>query len=135
MKRFSIYYLIMVASMVACSPATEITGSWKSPQINGQEISSILVTALTSKTNARQTVEDDLANALQRHGYNAVKSMNVMPPTFTESKEPDKEVLLAKIKGTNVDAILTVALIDKETENRYVPGNYGYAPMTRFGYY
>src|SRR5690606_23752299 len=31
--------------------------------------------------------------------------------------------------------ILTVALIDKETETRYVPGNAGYAPMPRFGYY
>jgi hypothetical protein len=136
MKKLSIYSLVIVVCMAACSQSTtEITGSWKSAQIGSEAISSILVTALTSKTNARQTVEDDLANALQKHGYNVVKSMNVMPPTFTKEKEPNREALLEKIKGTDVDAIITVALIDKETENRYVPGSYGYAPMTRFGYY
>jgi hypothetical protein len=134
MKKIILYFFTS-AYLLACSSATEITGSWKSPQVNAEKISSVLVTALTSKTNARQTVENDLASALQRSGYKAIKSMDVIPPTFTEGKEPDKEALLAKIKGTDVDVILTVALIDKETENRYVPGNVGYAPVSRFGYY
>jgi hypothetical protein len=119
----------------ACGSTTEITGSWQSDNAKDKKINSLLVTGLTSKTNARQTVENDLANQLQKNDYKAIKSMDVIPPTFTEGKEPDKEALLDKIKGTDVDAILTVALIDKETETRYVPGDYAYTPISRFGYY
>ncbi|MCD9014733.1 DUF4136 domain-containing protein [Parachryseolinea silvisoli] len=127
--------LILTIIFQSCGPATQVTGSWKNDKASGAKIQSIMVTALTGRANARQTVENDLARALEKDGYKAVKSFDVIPPTFTQGKSPDKEALLEKIKGTDVDAILTVALIDQETENRYVPGSYGYAPMTRFGYY
>jgi hypothetical protein len=130
-------YLMVAFSMAACTPGTDIIGSWKSADEKASElkIDKLLVAALTGKTNARQTVENDLAGALMKNGFTAVKSIDIMPPTFTEAKVPDKEQLLSKIKGTGVDAILTVALIDEETESRYVPGNNAYAPMPRFGYY
>ncbi len=127
--------MIIFICLLGCAPSTEITGSWKSDRADEAKVNRILVTSLTSNTDARQTVENDLANQLQKKGYEAIKSINVVPPTFTASKEPDKNLLLDKIKGTDVDAILTVALIDKETDSRYVPGNYAYAPITRYGYY
>jgi hypothetical protein len=127
--------LLIAALLFSCGPATQITGSWKSPDVASKQINSILVTALTSKVNARQIVENDLARELKRNGFTAIKSLEVIPPTFTTGTEPDKEELLKKIGDANVDAILTVALIDKETENRYTPGSYGYAPVSRFGYY
>lgn len=125
------------SSWLACSPSTEITGSWRSPDAASttNKTGNILVIALTSRTNIRRTVEEDLVNALEKDGYKAIQSLTVMPPTFTDGKQPDKEELLSKIKGTGVETILTVALIDKETENRYVPGNYAYAPIPRFSYY
>jgi hypothetical protein len=103
----------------SCASSTEITGAWKNPKAT-PKIDRILVTALTSKANVRQIVENDLADVLQRGGVNSVKSFDLLPPTFTAGKEPDKEDLLKKVKGLNVDAILTVAFIDKETDNRYV---------------
>lgn len=125
--------------MLSCRPSTEITGSWKNPNQRAmaatEEIQSILVTALTERTNARQKVEDDVAAALQSQGFKTVKSIDVLPPTFTNGKTPDKNELLARIKETNADAILTIALIDEETETRYTPGNVAYAPIPRFGYY
>jgi hypothetical protein len=130
--------IFSVFVLSGCAPSTEITGSWKNPQVSQKKvngINSILITSLTDKTNVRQTVENDLTNALQKEDVKAIKSIDILPPSFTEGKEPDKKVLLDKIKGTDVDAILTVALINKETENRYVPGPYDYRPMTRFGYY
>jgi hypothetical protein len=133
MKKIVNLFVIAVFA-VACSPSTEITGAWKNPN-SSAKVNSILVTALTGKANIRQTLENDLTAALQREGIQATKSFDIMPPTFTQGKEPDREELLKKINGTNVDAILTVALIDTETENRYVPGNVGYAPITRYRYY
>lgn len=128
--------MCIAAGLVSCSPATtEITGSWKNNNVNPGSLNKILVTALTNRTNVRQTIENDMSAVFQQHGYLVVKSMDVLPPTFTAAKEPDREMLLEKINGTEVDAILTIALLKKETENRYVPGNYGYEPMTRFGYY
>jgi hypothetical protein len=134
-KILAINLLILTIIFQSCGPATQVTGSWKNDKAPSAKIQSIMVTALTGRANARQTVENDLARALEKDGYKAVRSFDVIPPTFTQGKSPDKEALLEKIKGTDADAILTVALIDQETENRYVPGNYGYAPMTRFGYY
>jgi hypothetical protein len=131
-----IFYLAAALVIAGCAPATEITGSWKntSAAANTRAINTILVTALSAKTNVRQTVEGDMAGTLQNIGYKTVKSFDILPP-FTEGKTPDKDQLFSKINETKADAILTVALIDKETENRYVPGNAGYAPMPRFGYY
>lgn len=100
-------------------------------------INSILVTALTERSNARSVVEGDLAQALRGKGYEVKRSVDVMPITFRDGESPNRDSLLAKIEGTQVDAILTVALIDQETENRYVPGGayYAYQPWPRFGYY
>ena len=133
MKKISAVIAILLL-LAMCKPATEITGSWKNTDANASEIKTILVTALTPRTNVRQTVENDIATALSSSGFQVVKSFDVLPP-FTEGKTPDKNELLSKISDTGADAILTVALIDKETETRYVPGNTAYAPMPRFGYY
>lgn len=58
-----------------------------------------------------------------------------MPPTMAAAEKPKKMELLNQIKGTGVNAILTVALINQETENRYVRGSAAYAPFPRFNYY
>lgn len=127
---------ITALCFAGCSPSTQITGSWKNTdsQLSGS-LNTILVTALTGRTTARQAVENDIAAALEKKGYKTIKSMDVMPPTFTSSETPNREELLSKIDDTGADAILTVALIDEETETRYVPGSVSYAPFPRFGYY
>lgn len=135
-KGIRLLYALLIFSLAACQPATEITGSWKNTQAtaNTERINTILVTALTARTNVRQQVEGDIAAALEKRGYKTVKSFDVLPP-FTEGKTPDKDALFSKINETGAHAIMTVALIDKETENRYVPGGAGYTPIPRFGYY
>ena len=136
MKHMTFLILLAVA-VVSCSPTTEITGSWRSNNtaLNADNINTILVTALTGRTTARQQVENDLAAALEKQGFRTMKSIDVLPPTFTDGETPDREQLLARINGSGADAIMTVALIDEDTESRYVPGSAGYAPMPRFGYY
>lgn len=125
----------IVIGLAACKPATEITGSWKNTNVDPTSFNVILVTAITARANARQTVENDLANALEKKGYNTIKSIDVMPPSLTDGDLPDRKQLSSKIDEVGADAILTVALINKETETRHVSGNLNYAPITRFGYY
>ena len=132
MKKIAIAFLVVCA---ACSPATQITGSWKNPNQKGKRFNTIMVTALSQDLGARQTVENNLADALSLHGVKTLKGIESIPPEFTDDKNPDKEELLKRIRKTGADGILTVTLLNKETENRYVPGTYGYAPVTRFRYY
>ncbi len=137
MNKLLIISILVIFYFAGCKPATEITGSWKNTNTNiaGNDIHTILVTAMTDRVNVRQTIENDLSSALEKKGYATIKSIDVIPPTFTDGKKPDREKLLSKISGTGADAILTVALIDKETETRHVPGNAAYAPLPRFSYY
>lgn len=135
MKMKLTLFVALAYIFCTCSPSTKITASWKNPKADDQTVSSILVTALTEKMNNRQTVETDLGNALQKAGLQTTKSIDVLPPNFTDKDLPDRNELPDKIKDSGVDGILTIALIDKETESRYVPGDYGYTPVTRFAYY
>jgi hypothetical protein len=92
------------------------------------------VAALSENTSAKSIVENDLAAKLQQEGVQVSKSIDLFPPRVSDS-ENDKEELMNRIRNDGVDAILTLSLIDEETETRYVPGGYGYAPYPRYPYY
>lgn len=118
-----------------CAASTRITGTWKNPEASAQTYQKIVVAALTDNVRARETVETDMQAQLKQHGIEASRSIDMFPPSVSSKGGPDVNELLAKVKEQNFDAIMTVALIDEETETRYVPGNYGYAPMARYGWY
>lgn len=130
-------FLFFILIIVSCSPATQITGSWKnpSPPKDPTAYQSVMIISLSRNLEARQTVENDLAAAISTSGVKALKGIESFPPSFSDTKEADKDELLARIRKTGVEGIITIALMNKETESRYVPGNYGYAPITRFRYY
>jgi hypothetical protein len=123
----------IIALLYSCSPSTEITGTWKNPNVSAAVYDNILIASMSSKVNVKQEIENNLAAELSKQGVQAYKGIEVLPPSFRDN--PDKNEMLKKIRGTSANAILTVSLIDTETENRYVPGNVTYAPVSRFGYY
>ena len=64
------------------------------------------------------------------------KSIDAFPPNFETANTKNPKAILDRIKQTSdADVIMTVALVDKETEERYVPGSFAYDPLLRFGYY
>ncbi|AKQ46801.1 hypothetical protein TH63_16080 [Rufibacter radiotolerans] len=127
--------VLLLFVLAGCAPSTRITGTWKSPQATAKTYNRILVAALTDHARVRQTVEEHLQTYLQQHGVTVTKSMDLYPPTLRREGKVSADDLLSKIKGEGQDAILTVALVDTETETRYVPGNMVYMPMTRFAWY
>ncbi|WP_317195467.1 hypothetical protein [Rufibacter psychrotolerans] len=127
--------LLVMALVAGCAPATQITGTWKSPEATTTTYNRILVAALTDNAIARQTLEAQLQTQLQQRGITAAKSIDVVPPALTRGEGNTADALLDKIKGDQYDAILTVALVNTETETRYVPGNTVYRPVTRFAWY
>jgi hypothetical protein len=125
--------LLLCAVFVSCAPVAEITGSWKTPRPLSRDYNTILVSSLNSDVIARSRVESDMANSLSKYGVRAIKSIDEFPPNI-KNDSLDKETIMMNVKNNNIDGILTVALLRKETVSRYVPGNYPY-PVSRFGYY
>jgi hypothetical protein len=116
----------------ACSSATYVTGSWKSTKHTSFAYKNILVAALTDHVVARSTVEDALVAALSGHFSQVLRSIDVFPPKAGKS-DTDETAIMRKVFGKNIDAILTVSLLRKGTENRYVPGSTAYDPF-RYDY-
>lgn len=76
-----------------------------------------------------------MAARLSAEGVDVSKSIDVLPPKFSEEELDDKSIILDAVRGEGHDAILTIALIDEETDTRYVPGSAAYAPVRSFRYY
>lgn len=121
--------------IVGCNPASQITGSWKSPDGGGKRYQKVLVAALTSEVAARRTVESELVYRLQRKGIQATRSIDVFPPSFTQGKLPPREEIIERIRQTGHDAVLTASLLDSDSETRYLPKTITYAPVSAHVYY
>lgn len=136
-KYFIAGWLLYLLS--SCS-VVKITHSWESPLAQQKEYSKIIVVAILKDGdhNFREQMENHLAGDLTDLGYNAVSTMKEFGPnSFDGLKE---EEVIAKLQSSGADALITVVLLDKEKERRYVPGAVVYSPYNiyhrRFwGYY
>lgn len=121
--------LVIIVSASSCSPNSVITGSWKNNIT--PYYGTILAAGITQSVEAKSMIEKDLATALESKGMIVTKSIDEFPPKI--SGNPTKDDMLDKIRKTNTDAILTVTLVDKQTQSRYVPGSVGYTPIPVYG--
>jgi len=137
MKTIKNISLLLVCLLVvsACSTSTSITSSWRKPSATANGYRNIFIAAISSNIPAKQAVESGLQTELQNRGLTVTKSVDVFPPNFSNQTGAQRELILSKIQGTNADGIVTVALLKKENESRFVPGNGGWNPGLRYGYY
>ena len=126
---------VIAAFLAACSSTTQITGAWKNPKHASKAYASIFVASLSSDNVARATVESDIAGALERQGISVYKSMDEFPPSVRKDSMT-KEDIIARMRNKNAGAILTITLLRKETESRYINDPVmPYTPFPRFSYY
>lgn len=126
--------MIVVALVVigaGCS-TSKITSSWKAEDAASQKYNKILVLALILEADRRiqEKMESHIVDDLKNLGYNAVSSLKEYGPRAFDKM--GEEAAIDKLKNSGVDAVLTIVLLDKEKEKRYVPGNIYYSP---YGYY
>lgn len=131
-NKLSVLLFAAVLYFASCAPTTKVTASWKSPKAGEKTYRNIFVAALTGNTIAKSTLEKDLSDALTKQQITTVKSMDEFPPTFGKDSIPE-EVMMSAVRKKGSEAILTVSILKKETESRYVSG--GYAPLNRYGWY
>ncbi len=125
---------LIILFVGSCSTSsTVITGKWEKPMIE-QNYNDILVAALVPTISSRSVIEQHMVEDLKEEGVNATQSIDRLPPQLIEN-EDTKQQIINSIRGDGVDAILTVSLIDKDTETRFVPGSEPYSPYPYYSFY
>lgn len=103
--------------------------------MNAPEYKNVFVAALTHNLDARKIVENELAAQLRDQGIKVTTSIELFGP-ITREQAGNKEEIVKKIRENGNDAILTLSLVNIETETRYVPGdNNYYAPTLTYDFY
>ncbi len=130
---------IIILVLSGCS-SVKITHSWESTVARQKEYGKIIVVALVKENdrNLREKMEDHLADDLTNLGYNAVSSLKEIGPKSFEGNT--EEEALSKLEGSGADAVITIVLLDKEKERKYVPATVIYSPYYNYhrrfwGYY
>lgn len=119
MKRLVFPVILLI--VMACGPATRITGTWVDPEIKAQGYSKIFVTAIMDKVLKRQYMEDEMTKVLGDKGVRASSSMGVMRPGFNAGRDADLNAVKDVISKEGYDGIMTIVLLDATDEVRFVP--------------
>lgn len=128
-------FVIILAGMIilfaACADV-KITHSWKTNDYLNPKLNKILIVGLfTNKDRGlREKMETHLQGDLASLGYNAVSSMQLYGPLSFE--DTNEDTLLSKINNDGVDAVLTIVLLDRKKEKKYIPGSVYYSPFFSF---
>jgi hypothetical protein len=83
-----------------------------------------------SDRSLQEKMENHLVGDLKELGFNAVSSLQEYGPRAFDNM--NEETALGKLKNSGIDAVITIVLLDKEKERKYIPGHLFYSP---YGYY
>ncbi len=129
MKKLGLFLMaIGLLSMTACT-STKLTSSWKTPDARIQQENKIMVIALVpaKERSLRILMENNLVSELKKEGYNAVSAYATYGPEDSLGKG-DEKTALKKFRSSDVDQVMTIAMVDKAREKTYVPGYGVYGP-------
>jgi hypothetical protein len=132
MKRTVIGAMMLGIMMAACAPSSKITSTWKSDKYAGKKYNSVFISVLSGNTIARSVIEKEFEQTFSSYNVSAAKSIDEFPPKFSHDSIP-KEEIMKKVKQKGSQSILTISILKKATESRYVSGVY--SPGMRWGYY
>ncbi|MHA4847693.1 hypothetical protein ACX0G7_26235 [Flavitalea antarctica] len=138
-KSFSVLLIFILSlTIISCGPSIKTTGSWVNREkLPAEPVKSVFIIAFTDNIEARAYLEEDLALAAQKKGLKTYKSMDVIGAVDIKYIAPVKEVFMKKLQALNCETIFTVALVNSESETKYVPGttvSVGYSPYSYGSY-
>jgi hypothetical protein len=131
MKKITLIGIALIMIITGCT-SSRITSSWKAENADTKEYKKILVLGLIREADRtiQENMENHLVNDLKELGFNAIPSLREYGPKAFDKMSEDEA--LNKLKNSGVDAVVTIVLLDKEKERRYVPGNMYFSP---YGFY
>src|SRR5215203_3254112 len=135
----AVLILALSFTISSCSPSIKTTSSWVNREkLPAEPVKSVFIMAFTDKMNIRSHLEDALAVAAQKKGLKTYKSIDVIGPVDIKYIAPVKEVFMKKLEALNCETIFTVALVNSESETKYVSGTTitatGYSPYSYSSY-
>ena len=131
MKKIKWVGLALVVFITGCT-SSRITSTWKAEKMVAQKYNKVLVLGLIRESDRtiQENMENHLVGDLKNLGYNALSSLKEYGPKAFDKM--DEENAISKLKNSEIDAVVTIVLLSKEKERRYVPGHLNYSP---YGYY
>lgn len=128
-------FLFIVIGFTYCGSAQKITNSWKNPAFKSQQaFKKIFIAALVKNPHVRTHLEEEMGIAAVAQGFTVERSLDYFPPSFKDQEPGSKETMMEKIKSLQCDLIFTIALVEKQSEARYIQGNMGlYGPFPAYG--
>lgn len=124
LKLFSVLLSVIFAfTITSCSPAIKTTGSWVNREkLPAEPIKSVFIIAFSDDMNVKAYLEEDLAVAAQKKGLKTYKSIDVIGAVEMKFIAPVKDVFMKKLEALNCETIFTVALVNSQSETKYVSG-------------
>jgi hypothetical protein len=121
-KTVHLFFIILI--LYSCSTSKVIT-TWKGSG-NPREYKKILVVGIIkdSSISLRKQMEKHLADDLKTAGYNAVPALEEFGQGGLANLEQEQTYIKLCDKG--IDAVITIALLDRTKEKFYVPAQVKY---------
>lgn len=134
MKNLALMMVALATLLLASCSTSKITDSYSAEQGIRDNGNKILVLGLFSEKNrsAKRAMEKELAADMQKFGYHAVAATDEFGPTAFRGLT--EEQALRRLQDEGFDHVVTITLVDKNSQKRYVPATYGYRPGF-WGYY
>jgi hypothetical protein len=120
-----IIWIPLLVFLISCQPS-KITQSWTAKNVTPKKYQKILVLGVLTETDndLQIKMEDHLSGDLKELGYKAVAANKIFPAgTFVKG---DTARAVAALNDKGFDAIMTIALLDKKKEQKYIPGHITY---------
>ncbi len=131
--------LPLLLVITGCS-SSKITSSWRTPETVQTPIKKIMVVGLIREADRsmKEQLEEHMIDDLKALGYDAVSAYKEYGPKAFDNM--DEKAVLDKLKNSNVDAVITIVLLNKRRERLYRPAAIIQSPYniyySRFwGYY
>ncbi|MCM2264100.1 MAG: hypothetical protein NDI73_02800 [Desulfuromonadales bacterium] len=123
---------IIVAALLAGCSSTTLSGSWRSPDFQGQ-ISKVYLVGVSKSEINRRMFETQFAQELESYGVNGIPSYKDLP----DAQKADSKEVDAWMKKNGADSMLITRLVGTRTEEVVTPGRiseYGSWPTRGYSY-
>lgn len=124
------FFALAILFLTSACNTQKITTTWKTSSNNTEiNYNKIMVLGLIIDTDRsiQENMENHLADDLKSLGYNATTSLKEFgPKAFNNMTE---EAAIEKLKNNNIDAVVTIVLLDKQRERNYVPRDINNTPF------
>ncbi|HTN35840.1 MAG TPA: hypothetical protein VL053_02130 [Arachidicoccus sp.] len=137
MKKLLLWCIPAIMLCLAGCSSSKLTTSWVSKDLNvqGRHFNKVLVLGMLSAKNraVKVNMENQLASGLNNMGIQTVTATEVYGPKAFRNKS--EKAVLRMLKKDGIDGVVTVAMVDKNSQRRFVPGYYGIGPNYFWSYY